>query len=111
MKFTIEGFSQRELVSIGLDSVDAILLRWFVEESGNENLERGNFNKKIFYKVDYQRVIDDLPIIGIQNRESLARRFLRLVSFGILEKFVCRKYGTEVYFRIILNRYQELFAK
>ena len=31
MKYTIEGFNQRNAIALGLNSEDLVLLRWFVD--------------------------------------------------------------------------------
>ena len=31
MKYTIEGFSQLEMIRIGMDAIDALILRWFID--------------------------------------------------------------------------------
>ena len=32
MKYTIEGFSQKVAKDLGLDALDLIILRWFIED-------------------------------------------------------------------------------
>jgi len=84
MRYTVEGFNQKRLVELGLDSTDAVILRWFVDCA----IESAIFEGKEYHLVSYQKVIDDLPIIGITNRNNIARRFQKLVDCGILVKYI-----------------------
>ena len=47
MKYTIEGFSQQAAHELGLDALDLIILRWFVDfkDSGNMRTEFINVEK------------------------------------------------------------------
>ena len=69
MKYTIEGFNQVELVKMGLNSNDAIILRWFVDFYATSKMAIvKNETGQEFKWVKYQAVIDDLPILGITNK-------------------------------------------
>ena len=55
--------------------------------------------RKIFYLVRYQSIIDDLPILGIENPRNIGRRFDKFVSCGLLEKEIIREgTGTQTIF-------------
>jgi len=86
----IYGYHQELLVKLGLNNDDALLLRWFVE-----SIEEGGY-----CRVDYQDVMDDLPILGINNRETAGRRFKRLVTSGVLKHRIDRDGGTFAAYRV-----------
>ena len=78
MKYTIEGFSQHKLVEFGLDSIDALILRWYVDFLPKMS---STIHDGVEYRwVKYQAVIDDLPILGINNRINIARHFDKFVN-------------------------------
>lgn len=101
MRYTVEGFQQSVLVECGLDAGDALILRWFVDFQNTGRMVTKYFDGVLMYWVKYQAMIDDLPILKILNRDSLARRFERLAVVGILVKQVEKKAnGTYTYFGV-----------
>jgi hypothetical protein len=105
MKYTIEGFSQELLVEYGLDAVDALILRWFIDFQ--PKMIKINNDGKDYSWVKYQAIIDDLPILGITNREVISRRFNKFIDAGIMEKFLCKDGGVFTSFRLT-NKYLNL---
>ncbi len=101
MKYTVEGFDQVELVKMGLNSNDAIILRWFVDfyATGKMAIIK-NETWQEFNWVKYQAVIDDLPILGITNKQVIARHFDKMVTAGIIEKYIHKQMGVFSCFRI-----------
>ena len=101
MKYTIEGFNQVELVKMGLNSNDAIILRWFVDfyATGKMAIVKNETGQE-FKWVKYQAVIDDLPILGITNKQVIARHFDKMVAAGIIEKYIHKQMGVFSCFRI-----------
>lgn len=99
MKYTIEGFDQKQLISYSLDACDALILRWFIDFSVSGKMKKTIRGRKIFYLVRYQSIIDDLPILGIENPRNIGRRFDKFVSCGLLEKEIIREgTGTQTIF-------------
>lgn len=99
MKYTIEGFDQKQLVSYSLDACDALILRWFVDFAVSGKMKKTIRGRKIFYLVRYQSIIDDLPILGIENPRNIGRRFDKFVRCGLMEKEVIRDgAGTQTIF-------------
>lgn len=86
MRNTVFGFSQELLCQYKLDLYDAALLRWFVDFSPRMN--SFSIDGSAYYWVNYQKVIDDLPCLEINNKRTIARRFDNLVTAGILTKKV-----------------------
>ena len=99
MKYTIEGFDQKQLISYSLDACDVLILRWFIDFSLSGKMKKTIRGRKIFYLVRYQSIIDDLPILGIENPRNIGRRFDKFVSCGLLEKEIIREgTGTQTIF-------------
>lgn len=85
MKYTIEGFPQSELVRLGLDNTDSVILRYFVDffSSGDMKMLTDN-NGDQFAWIKYEKVIQELPCTGIKTTDGIARRFKKLVDCGVL---------------------------
>ena len=86
---------------MGLDHADALILQWFSDfsDTGKMKPVEGPHGGPAYQWVLYQSVIDDLPCLGITNREVMARRFKKLCNSGILEYWVYRHEGTFTCFR------------
>jgi len=88
MKLEIMGFSQQGLMNLGLDNNDALLLRWFIDYQGTQRMKAipNPEDGKVYFWVNFKKLCEDLPIITGSDR-YMARRFDRLVSAGVLEKY------------------------
>lgn len=102
MKYTVEGFSQIKLIELKLDVIDALILRWYVDFL--PKMTTITHEGKNYQWVKYQAVINDLPCIGISNREVISRRFNKFVEAGIMEKYVNKEGGTFTCFTLT-NKY------
>lgn len=84
MKYTIEGFSQKIAIRMGLKAEDLVILRWFVDFYATGKMARMiSSDGGEFYWVDYKTVLEELPIIQC-NKRNLSSRFERLVNAGVL---------------------------
>lgn len=85
MKYTIQGFQQKALVELGLDAVDATILRWLVDFQATGKMEKyHDEGGKTYHWVSYSHVIEELPILGITSPDVLGRRFKKMVEAGLL---------------------------
>lgn len=113
MKYTIEGFQQIELIKLGLNHSDALILRWFVDfyprmikvykDIDGEKVE--------FAWVKYQAILDDLPCIEITNKQVLARRFKKFCEAGLLDVYQYKVGGNYMCYRLIWNIYAPLIER
>lgn len=103
MKFTICGFSQEKLVALGLDSIDALILRYFIDfkDSGNMKLEINN--GRPYYWLNYKNLLQQLPIIRLNSKRVLRRRLERLEECGILEHYFKKEGGSYSFYAIGAN--------
>jgi hypothetical protein len=92
MKYNIEGFSQEKLIELGLDAIDAHILRWFIDFRDTEKMKTVISNKKVWYWVNYTGIMNDLPILNI-NKRAIQRRFMKLVKANILLHYTHRVGG------------------
>lgn len=105
MKYTIAGFNQAKIIEYGLDLIDAYILRWYVDFL--PKLSRIENSGRSYYWVKYQQIIEDLPCLGINNREVIARRFNKFIEAGIMDKFVNKDGGSFTCFTLN-NKYLTL---
>jgi hypothetical protein len=100
VRYTIEGFSQAAMFDLGLDCVDACILRWFVDFYQTGKMSKVESGGKTYMWVQYQACIDDLPLMRVTNREVLARRFRKMVACGLMEAYVHKTGGIYTCYRL-----------
>ncbi|MGO5374308.1 hypothetical protein [Bifidobacterium thermophilum] len=96
MIYTIAGFSQREafnltktitrngkttILQVGCE--DLVLLRWLVDSY--HELPKKNINGTDYYHVDYETVLDDIPMFR-ESPRRIAARFDKMTQLGILTR-------------------------
>jgi len=109
MKYTVNGFSQEALVSLGLDMRDAGVLRWFIDFQATGFMKRIEHDGKIFFWVLYDKVLEELPIAG-NNKYTIRRIFDKYVEVGLMEKHVEKKDGSYSTFRLVEEVYSKLVS-
>src|SRR3712207_7004506 len=77
IKYNIYGFSQSMLIKYGLDVIDALLLRYFVDFKNSGKMIKEKFHGEDYYWIDYKSVIEYIPIINITTNNALRRRLRR----------------------------------
>ena len=110
MKYTIEGFSQQQLVKLGLDVTDVIILRWIVDFYNTDKMKKYEINGTHYFWIYYQTIVEELPILNIGKR-TLARRLDKMVDCGLLKKYIDKKAGNYTYFRLVEDVYLSLISK
>lgn len=90
MKYTIMGFNQTKLCEYGLDTNDAMILRWLVDFASTGKMKKTVEDKEIYYLVSYEAVIKEFPVMGINTVKAIANRFEKYVNCGLLKKIVKR---------------------
>ena len=99
MRFTIEGFSQAELVRLGLDATDAVLLRWFADFFLGSMQKRQGMDMYEYGWVSYPYVAAELPCLGLHKPEAIAARFRKLRKANVLLSFVTKKPESKAWYR------------
>ncbi|WP_161487070.1 hypothetical protein [Clostridium magnum] len=54
MKFTILGYNQAKLVELGLDVIDAALLRYFVDFKDSGTMVKETIEGELYYWLHYE---------------------------------------------------------
>lgn len=104
MKYTIEGFSQRKVLSLRdekqrVDCIDLVLLRWFIDFKDTPKMKYYDINGIRYYWVNYDKILSDLPILSISKR-AVYDRFQKLVKFGVLVHYHVKEGGSFSYYGI-----------
>ena len=93
MKFTVNGFSQKKAVELGLSAEDLLILRWFVDFQGSDKMLKFETDDGPYAWVNYKHFLEDMPIVKC-NRKNLAAKFQRLVDAGVLKHKTIKQGGT-----------------
>ena len=103
MKFTILGYNQDQAIKFNLDLVDLTILRYFIDFRDTEEMICKIINDKPYYWVNYESLIKEIPIIGINNKIALRRRLKKLEENKILIHSCIKENGTYSYYGTGVN--------
>lgn len=109
MKYTLLGLQQKKLMKFGLDYIDAILLRYFVDFKDTKKMKALIINGEPYYWVKYDAVIEEYPIIGIKNNDAIYRRYKKMANENILKHKTVKRDGTYSFYALG-ERYLELIS-
>lgn len=109
MKYTIEGFDQETMIEYGMDCIDAVLLRWFIDFKDAGKMVVLEYESNKYYWIKYQGLIEDLPILGISNKNNIYRRLKNLKPLE--HKTFRNKKGTFAGYKINEKLYIKLIDK
>ncbi|MBS5986471.1 hypothetical protein [Clostridium sp.] len=110
MKHTISGFNQSKLIEYGLDLKDALLLRYFVDFRDADSMSMIIVEGKPYYWLNYKHLKEDIPIIGINNNDSLRKRLKKLENCKVLGHYHKLEGGSYSYYCLGEN-YKYLIKK
>ncbi|MEG2657620.1 MAG: conserved phage C-terminal domain-containing protein [Clostridium sp.] len=99
MKYTIMGFRQEKLVQLGLDTMDATILRYFIDFKESKGMKVKIVDGQAYYWIRYDGVLRELPILNMKKC-TVQSRFFKLRDAGVLTHQVIREGGTYSYFGI-----------
>lgn len=108
MKYTIMGFLQSKLKEMGLDTMDALILRYFVDFKDSNAMKVRVIGDKYYYWVHYEKVLKALPILNMKKC-TIQARFFKMRDAGVLTHQVIKEGGTFSFFGIG-ERYLELIC-
>lgn len=96
MKYTIEGFNQEEVIKLrNLDVIDLVILRWIVDFE--PNMTKKEINGETYFWVNYQSLLEALPILNIQKL-ALYRRLEKMCNSNILKHKNVKDNGNYSYY-------------
>ncbi|HFL3205683.1 TPA: hypothetical protein ACG3JX_003925, partial [Clostridioides difficile] len=70
MRFSVHGFDQKTAIEFNLSNDELLILRHFEDFAHSGKMESFYENGNIFYWVNYNKFLEDLPILKI-NKERL----------------------------------------
>lgn len=96
MKYTIEGFNQKEVIKLGkLDVIDLVILRWIVDFE--PKMAKKEIDGEIYFWINYQSLLEALPILNIQKL-ALYRRLEKMCDADILKHKNVKDKGNYSYY-------------
>jgi uncharacterized phage protein (TIGR02220 family) len=99
MKFTILGYSQIKLIEFGMDTMDALLLRYFIDFKDSKAMIKEKIGEDTFYWLKYDGIVRELPILKLKS-DSIYRRLKNMCKINVLKHKTLEKNGTYSYFAI-----------
>ena len=101
MRYTIFGFDQEDSIELGLGLDELLILDQIVNFFLSNNSVPIIYNGETYYWFAYSKLLDDLPILGIKNKRTVARKVDNLVKAGLLKKHVDKEgNGSRTYFQL-----------
>jgi hypothetical protein len=95
------GFNQEKLIEYGMDLIDTMILKYFIDFKGTERMYTESKEGINYYWIRYDWLLDDIPIISISSHDSLRRRLKKMVDAGVLIHFTKKTFkGTYAFYNI-----------
>lgn len=88
MKYTVLGFSQARMVELGMDVVDAGILRWLADFAGTGKMESRIADSVVVYLVRPGYLARQMPVLGLGSRQAVAKRLQALVEKKVLVDWI-----------------------
>lgn len=72
--------------NLNIDIIDLAIFEYIKDFCHSREIQKMMENEKVYYWISYQKIIDDMPILGIKTKDSVYRRLKKLVSLWIIEE-------------------------
>jgi uncharacterized phage protein (TIGR02220 family) len=89
-------------MEFGLDAVDAVLLRYFVDFKDSGTMVRETIGGELYYWLKYEGIMKELPILNLK-KDSIYRRFKNMAKAKILNHKTIKSKGVYSYYNIGSN--------
>ncbi len=83
MKYNIHNYNQKAAIDLKLDLKDLLILDWF--QTFYPRMRKQIIGNKQYCWIDYESLLEDIPIIEIKTPSGLYKRLQALCDIGILE--------------------------
>jgi len=103
VKYSVHGFWQPRAVELGLSNDDLLVLRWFVDFCGTGKMQSVVEPDGIYYWVNYQSVLDDLPVLQISKDRLYRKHFKALCDAQVLRHKHIKDGGSFSYYGYAVN--------
>lgn len=85
-------------IKLGLEHL--AIIDWFTCFQGTNQMKYKIINNEIWYWCSYEKIIADMPILGITNKQVIARLIKSLVAAEIFDYYFDRKEGSKIYIKL-----------
>lgn len=86
MKRTVMGVDQQAAIAEGLDLKEIVFLDWFGHWAASGTMQHKEIDGDIYWWISRQKVLKDLPILGLKDGSRVSRFVSRLIDKGFLER-------------------------
>ena len=100
MRPKIYNFPQETLLRLGLNLKEILFLDYLEQFAGSGHMRSKRVDEKWYYKITYKKIMDDLPILNIKERQ-IRNMIARLEKIGIVQRLSDLK--REMYLEIDFN--------
>ncbi len=93
-----------------LDVKDAIILEWMLKFHAEPKSKKLMLGENVYFWASYRLILDENPLLEIENKQTCSRRISKLVEAGLLLAYISESDGNKTYFSItqacfdLLNR-------
>ena len=92
IKYTIGAVQQSKALEYGLDLKDAFILT-YLKELTSKKLIQKVIDNNTYYWIDYDALIDYMPLLGISTTKVLGRRFAKYEELGFIKRHLHKSYS------------------
>lgn len=92
IKYTIGAVQQSKALEYGLDLKDAFILT-YLKELTSKKLIQKVIDINTYYWIDYDALIDYMPLLGISTTKVLGRRFAKYEELGFIKRHLHKSYS------------------
>lgn len=100
MRPKIFNFPQVTLLRLGLNLKEILFLDYLQQFAGSGHMRSKRVDEKWYYKITYKKIMEDLPILNIKERQ-IRNMITRLEKIGIINRLSELK--RELYLEIDFN--------
>jgi len=93
-KYTIGNVQQDKLIEYGLDIKDAFILDYISEVSNLKNVVKKVVDGRSYIWLDYNKMINYLPILNINNKEVIGRRFKKYADLDLISRHLHKPFSS-----------------
>lgn len=92
IKYTIGAVQQSKALEYDLDLKDAFILTYLKELTSKKLIQKVIDNNTYFW-IDYDALIDYMPLLGISTTKVLGRRFAKYEELGFIKRHLHKSYS------------------
>lgn len=92
IKYTIGAVQQSKALEYDLDLKDAFILT-YLKELTSKKLIQKVIDNNTYYWIDYDALIDYMPLLGISTTKVIGRRFAKYEELGFIKRHLHKSYS------------------